>query len=385
MCTWSWSRASSSRTVSSVTECMVEVVPQDGVRYVAHEAAISTATATASDGCFSRHSRNGDPLPLSAIERMLLCDHDYRFAGKGLPVEGKCGNRTRFTCVHGCGSSWDKNCGHARPSRCAHCAEVKRGDIAAVGRSGWAVVGTRGVWLTLTAPGVDVLPFDLPSCSHTADVKCSGDLGCVADPVELAKWHNDIGQKWTHFVTELRRSLPVGVTVEFFKTYEEQKRGALHIHVMMRVEGCVTHRQFIRCAGKARRLNGFGPQMKCEAIELDDVRQAARKAGYCAKYASKNADALPSVTRLDVRTGEVRSGGLRSWSSSRRWGVTMASLRGVRVRWVTQAGTEPRVAPAAGDGPAGPLDLYRDSYASSGSRWLGLWLFCDELAKASAG
>jgi len=182
-----------------------------------------------------------------------------------------------------------------------------------------------------------------------------------------ALWRADIGQRWAWFVTEMRRQL--GVEVEFFKTWELQARGVLHAHIMFRVGPGVSERR-VRAALRLARLRwGFGQQMKVDVINLSDSLQAARVAGYCAKYASKNADALPDVCRLDRSTGELRSGGLRSWSSSRSWGSTMSAVKLKRCQWAVAASVAAAggaAASTAGDAVGGALDLYQDHYATGG-------------------
>jgi hypothetical protein len=204
-------------------------------------------------------------------------------------------------------------------------------------------------------------------------VKCSGKyFGCVVEAEALAMWHNDIALRWSHFMTDVRRRLNPGfdysrplcewpVQVEFFKTYEEQARGALHIHSMMRVVGACTHVRFLKAVSEARKSHGFGPEMKCELIDLSDSGNAARKAGYCAKYSSKNADTLRDVRRVDATTGEVRTGGLRSWSASWAWGDKIKQVRQRRTDYGRALATVPLGDEWSGDGR--PLDPYNDFYA----------------------
>lgn len=272
-------------------------------------------------------------------ELASLCTHDWRFAGQGVARDGWCSSPVRIVCRR-CSTWFDRACGSARSARCGYCAAIKTGDVASIGRSGWSDRPTaRAVWMTLTAPGVDVLPWDTSQCSHGPGVRCGGAIGCRVDANAAAVWHDGMASRWTHFVTELRRSLNPGLTgppsswpvrVEFFKTYEPQERNALHVHAMLRVDGPCTWRRFVAMASKARRLNGFGPQMDVRSVDISSAEQAAIRAGYCAKYTSKNADALPSCRRIDRATGEVRYGGLRSWSASRRWGLTMGAVQGRR-------------------------------------------------------
>ena len=259
------------------------------------------------------------------------------------------------------GENYWSDCGSAKASRCSHCAEVKRGDVASIARSGWADCPTdRGVWLTLTAPGADVLPWDRSKCTHSDGVPCSGKIGCVCEAVPLAEWHSKMGARWTHFMTELRRSLNAeGVPpcdVQFVKTYEPQARGALHVHAMMRVTGVCSAKRFDAAVKKAARLNGFGDQLTVEHVDLSNERTAARVAGYLSKYSTKCADALGQVEVINFYTGEFRPAKLRSWSASWSWGDRMYETIARRRLWWLGAGAQAQRAPD-------PLDLYQDLYA----------------------
>lgn len=336
---------------------------------------------------------SGGPVGLVAP----LCEpgeHDWRYSGKGAPQVGQCDQPTKLVCVR-CGTWYLRRCGRAKASRCEPCAEVHRLDVAAIGRSGWArgARGSTGVWLTLTAPGADRLPFDPSQCSHGPGVACSGSIGCRCEPMALARWHHGLGLRWSHFMTEVRRLLP-GLDVQFFKTWEEQLRGALHAHAMLRLMGVVTERRFRAAVRLAAHRYGFGSQLDLQFIDLADpavmdmVEQwcdetasaewvevvvddpvaaaAARKAGYCAKYASKSADRLESVRTIDPWTGELRACGFRPWSASRRWGDTMRAVVMRRRTWATAGHVVPGVPAdvAAGGAEGAPLDLYRDHYAT---------------------
>lgn len=281
----------------------------------------------------------------------------YRHARYDGPVKGWCERPSRLVCVD-CRAWHLKRCGSARASRCEHCAEEHRRDVSAIGRSGWTDrPSDRGYWVTLTAPGFD---WDTSQCHHSAGVECSGTIGCVSDPQQLALWHHRLGQRWSWFVRELRRVL--GVDVEFFKTYELQKRGALHVHCMLRVGPGVTDRRVKAAVRMVSRLGhvNFGTQHKVEVIDLSrsdlsSDQQTARTAGYCAKYATKSADALPDVQRLDGVTGELHSGGFRAWSASRAWGVTMRQCKERRRAWAASVGTQASAASDAAAGAVGAL------------------------------
>ena len=286
----------------------------------------------------------------------------WQFGGYGPPIDGFCEMPCKMVDTTRPDEWYWSRCGASRPSRCAPCAEVKRRDVAAVGRSGWTdSPADRGWWVTLTAPGADLLPWDSSRCNHSSGVRCSGDIGCVVEAHALAIWHNELGQRWSWFVTELRRELDCDV--QFFKTWEQQSRGALHAHSMMRTDEPVSERCFTAAVKAAALRWGFGEQIKVEMVDLGDSLKAARVAGYCAKYASKGADALPSVQRLNCATGEMRLGGYRSWSSSRRWGSTMASVKLRRCQWAaSMAAARTAAAGLGGDGVA--LDSYQGNYTT---------------------
>lgn len=294
----------------------------------------------------------------------------WRFAGYGSGSnDGKsCARPVQMVNVE-TGEHYSGRCEATRRSRCEFCAELHRGDVARIGRSGWVDRPTdRGYLLTLTAPGADVLGWDREFCGHS-EGECSGKLGCRVSPVDAAAWHADVAQRWSWFMTEVRRLLPDGCRVEFLKTWELQARGVLHAHSMMRVEGPVSDRRVRAVFRLARQRWGFGPQMRCDQVDLSDPASTARAAGYVAKYVTKGSDDLPTVARLDRCTGEMRPGGLRAWSASRRWGDTMAGVRQCRrefaqLRAQLQAADGAGAgATATGDAGGGALDLNQDRYA----------------------
>jgi hypothetical protein len=297
----------------------------------------------------------------------------WRFAGYGAPVKGWCSRPQKVVRI-GTDEWCLKRCKSPRSSRCEYCAAIHRGDVAAVGRSGWTDRPTdRAFWTTLTAPGAKVLPWDRSKCMHSPGVKCSGkDHGCQADANALAIWHDDIGKRWSRVIEDVRRELNPGQTalpvskrdvqLEYMRTWEPQKRGALHAHSMMRVTGPASAARVIEVITAAALRHGFGPEMKIEVINIADPEQAARKAGYTAKYAAKCAEELGYLRRLNPDTGELRLGGLRSWSASWNWGDTMKAIHLRRCQWAssqrTLAGGPPG---AAGGPPAGAVGGGLDS------------------------
>jgi len=311
-------------------------------------------TTSSSDGSCHLSSLASESLSASGAS-LGDCSsegHDWRFVPGAAGDAGDCWSPAKVVCV-ACRFSFTKKCGSARRTKCEPCSGRHRLNVAAVGRSGWLDHGAhRGAFVTLTAPGADVIPWDRSRCSHGAEVRCGGGQGCVADADALALWHAGLPQRWSWFMTYLRRALP-HVDVQFFKTYELQQRGALHLHVMMRFAGPVSQRSFKAAVrGCARHsVVRFGRQCKVDFVDLSDGDSVARLAGYCAKYASKTSDQVPSVRTISHVTGEVRTVSVRAWSASKSWGDTMRVLRARRFAWwlAQNAGGRPLAADPALD------------------------------------
>lgn len=300
---------------------------------------------------------------------------DWRFSRYADAVEGWCSRPSLIVDVANAGEWHLKRCGAARSSRCATCAEIHQGDVAAVGRSGWSDRPTdRAYFFTLTAPGADVLPWDRSQCVHSSGVPCGGPVGCVVEPGPLAVWHDDIGKRWSRVIEDARRELNPGETsvpvsrravrVDYMRTWEPQRRGALHAHSMCRVTGPASDARFRSVLRAAAIAHGFGEQVDIQQVDISDPEQAARRAGYVAKYSTKCADALPAVRRLNPATGEIRLGGIRSWSASRQWGDTITAMHLRRCQWATGSVSGRSAAPAPTPGPTGALDSYQDHSAT---------------------
>jgi hypothetical protein len=165
-------------------------------------------------------------------------------------------------------------------------------------------------------------------------------------------------------VEYVRRDLP-GVTVEFFKTFEPQKRGAQHAHVMFRFDGAVVDREVRAALRAAGERWDFG-NIDIKPVDLTSGRAIARTAGYCAKYAAKCSDTDRAM--IDTATGEVVRLHLRAWSKSAGWGDTMASIRAAQRTWAASAGVHSANAGGASAQPTGSeatLDLNCDFYTDA--------------------
>lgn len=273
-------------------------------------------------------------------------EHEYSYRGRAdAPGDVWCEHPSVLRCR--CGDVKLARCAATRDDSCRPCAEVHRRDIAAVLRSGAAGDRPEGFFfVTITAPGADVLPWDRSMCGHGVG-ECSGPLGCRVGRVDAARWNASAPQRWSWFVTALRREL--GVDVQFGGSWEGQDRGVLHRHSLMRA--LVSRGAMERAVRDCARRYGFGSQVDVQAVTASCAQEVARRAGYCASYATKGS-AICEVVR--PATGEVVRGGYRRWSASRRWGASMR-----RVRCKRQGFAMAKASGASGDA----LDLYADFYA----------------------
>jgi hypothetical protein len=281
---------------------------------------------------------------------------------------GTCERPRRIHC-HGCRSWVSVRCNSGSRARCGPCSTLKRGDISAVCRSGWVgqLAASCLVFLTLTAPGADVLEWDVAKCMHEPSRRpCSGRRGCVATADSLARWNTGLAKRWSYFRMVVKRHLPAGADMTMCKSWELQKRGALHVHAMLRFEGC-TFAEAEAALEWYRAHYGWGTEMKVDPVPVRDERQIARRAGYIAKYCSKGYDDLQDVPT--IVNGLVQCCRMSPFSKSRGWGLTLAECYHRRVDWWASAGV--RLAPAssapAPPAAAGRLDPYTES--STNVKW----------------
>jgi hypothetical protein len=232
----------------------------------------------------------------------------------GSTVEGvNCDRPLR--AVRGCGAVEIWRCNGHRASICVPCSERYRRRLARIAETGSNRRSGYLYMLTLTAPG-DAEHY-LPN----------GDA-CACTPVggvDLAEWNASAAARWNHLRTLLKRENP---GLQFLRAVEVQKRGALHLHVIVWVPGDVLltpelRRMALRC--------GFG-----HSVDLAPVTPGSRKhAYYVSKYVTKACDSrhdVPwAIDDVDPATGEILRrevpGRYRVWSASREWGLTMADMR----------------------------------------------------------
>ncbi|MEO3755170.1 replication initiator [Streptomyces sp. B6B3] len=249
-------------------------------------------------------------------------------------------------------------CNNRRTTRCAACAETYRRDtyhlITAGLRGGKGtperVAAHPRVFATLTAPSfgpVHNRPNGRPTC-RCGDIHAPDDerLGTAIDPdrydYEAAVlWNAHAGALWRRFTIYLRREVAkrAGLTqrafatharVSFAKVAEYQKRGAVHFHAVIRLDGpeggatsppgwasAELLTDAIRAAAAAVLVTGpvvdgrahaftFGRQLDVRTIRSADFDGGSELtdqavAGYIAKYATKGAETATGTLDRPLR------------------------------------------------------------------------------------
>ena len=353
---------------------------------------------------------------------MIPCSHPIRLRGWHERIDGETGELlARIVTAREPGGVLLVACGDRRAGHCPSCAETYRYDAFHLVASG--LRGGKGVPETVVANPAVMVTFTAPSFGrvHTVrdrDGSCSCGarhapdddvLGTPVDPtkyryLEQVVWNHLAPSLWKLTVQAVRRNLAreLGVArsrlgdivrVRFVKVAEFQRRGVIHYHAVIRLDGprgdgvqppsrCTTDLlvRAVRAAARDVQLSVpgsadlpvRGPTVRW-GRELEIVRLSSvdvdRAAGYVAKYATKATEMaaggllLPrmrsarDVEMLDApqhakrlveaawRVGAAEGiEGARRWAhqfgygghtltKSRDYSVTFAALRQARAAW----------------------------------------------------
>ncbi|MGY1552889.1 replication initiator [Microbacterium sp. A588] len=366
---------------------------------------------------------------MSGAARVGFCSNPVRLTGSSATLDPQSGEVIRefTTSTQPDGLTYTR-CGNRRARRCESCSHEYKGDTwhmimagAAGGMKGVpeAVADHPMVFVTLTAPSFGsvhsasrsrlrgVCDHGRPrgcSCGHEQSDPKLGDPMCdeCYDYEGHVVWQFFAPELWRRFTIQLRRSLAheLGVTqqaaaeivrVQFAKVAEFQRRGAVHFHAIVRLDGVSDTEDFpptpadvteahlaaaVKTAAhrvsfeapivgedQTTRTLRWGAQLDVQPIVrregLDGALSDRAVAAYIAKYATKATEDLDGDTggRRHIQrikaTAELiadASGAesayvlLTKWahmlgfrghfsSKSRRYSVTLGSLRGARRRW----------------------------------------------------
>ncbi|WP_433571953.1 replication initiator [Streptomyces sp. CA-251247] len=253
-------------------------------------------------------------------------------------------------------------CNNRRATRCAACAEVYRRDTFQLVTAG--LRGGKGnpdtvaqhprVFATFTAPGFGAVhnrPTDRRGTVRPCRCGALHDqdddlLGVPLDPATYdyeaaVLWNAHAGMLWRRFSIYLRREIakragltqrdfPQAARVSFAKVAEYQKRGAVHFHAVIRIDGpdgshsspppwATTDllTDAIRAAARSAAVNGpvidrrphafgFGRQLDVRPISSADFDGPAELteravAAYIAKYATKGAEAATGTLDRPIK------------------------------------------------------------------------------------
>ncbi|MFJ2005548.1 replication initiator protein RepSA [Streptomyces chartreusis] len=293
------------------------------------------------------------------VRRTGGCAHPIRLQGQTVTRDAKSGDVLySYSTEHEPGGMLRVACGNRRASRCPSCAWTYAGDVYHLIRAG--ITGDSrmgisgeirqhpGVFATLTAPSFGPV-HNRPASgrcrcgsSHADDDPALG-TALAPDRYDYAGavlWNNHAGDLWRRFTIYLRREVAAraGLTqsalkevcrVSFAKVAEFQKRGAVHFHAVVRLDGpdgpdspppawaTVALLDDAIKAAAARvavpvksagdfpaRVLRWGSQVDVQAIgSMDGVELTDQAvASYVAKYATKAAETTETVDR---RIGEL--------------------------------------------------------------------------------
>ncbi|MFJ4166107.1 replication initiator [Microbacterium sp. NPDC089698] len=366
---------------------------------------------------------------MAGAARTGFCANPVRLGGSSLTLDPASGEVLgEFSASSQADGVTYTRCGNRRARRCESCSHEYKGDTWHMIMAG-AAGGMKGVpssvsdhpmvFLTLTAPSFGAVHSSVGSrkagecahgkprgcaCAHDADDPILGDPVCTDcyDYVGHVVWQFFAPELWRRFTIQLRRQLAheLGLTqqaaasvvrVQFAKVAEFQRRGAVHFHAIVRLDGVSETEEFppvpvnvgeqeliaaIKISARrisfeaplvpgedSARMLRWGTQIDVQPIVrrdgLDGALSDRAVAAYIAKYATKATEDLDgaSGSRHHIRrikaTAEfiAREGGaeglyalLGKWahmlgfrghfsSKSRRYSVTLGSLRGARREW----------------------------------------------------
>lgn len=409
-----------------------------------------------------------------AAARVTHCARPIRLRGESVTLSKDTGEAlSTYSSESEPTGTLHVRCGNRRADVCPSCSRTYAADTFHMIRCG--VTGGKGVpetvaehplvFLTLTAPSFGPVHREGPDgcrrrvrrpCAHGVSAGC-GQTHAADDPLVgqplCADCYDYLGhltwqwwapELWRRFTIQLRRTLAsrLGVAssrlasravVQFAKVAEFQRRGVVHFHALIRLDGpsdaapgppghldapdlaeaAINAATSVRFStqtptGETRTLR-FGSQADARLVTSGGsaVLQAAhlsgeQVAGYLAKYATKSAGASLGnesnghLRRLRAlihhladrcRTEPSSPYALLSkwvWmlgfrghfsTKSRRYSVTLTQLRQARRQWQAQHHSDAETAAAPHEdivGPASPADdtiLVVGSWSFAGSGW----------------
>jgi hypothetical protein len=310
-----------------------------------------------------------DPLPAGMVRHPGGCLQPVLLRGRVDHIDGATGELLhRYTTVHEPGGALPIACKTRRASRCPPCAETYRADTYQLIRAG--LTGGKGipttvaehpcVFTTLTAPSFGPVHARRErngqelacrprragrTCPHGVRISCAdkhardddrlGEPLCADcyDYTSAVLFNACAPELWRRFTITLRRALArqAGLTSKAFaaqvrlsyaKVAEYQRRGVVHFHAIIRLDGPTgpdtappawaaltlltgaiaqaaraVHIETPAAPGLAARTLAWGRQIDTRPITTTGDLTDSKVAAYVAKYATKAAECTGTLDR----------------------------------------------------------------------------------------
>src|SRR4051812_7284832 len=210
--------------------------------------------------------------------------------------------------------------GHSCKSRrCPHCGLIWAGDVRRKLFANFGHYEGQVALISVTAPGQDVLPWD----------------GKFVDNDAARAWNLTAPRRWRDLHRQasqnVRRRMPRGALQVLGRVWEYQKRGVLHVHVVVGVDKPINRHAAVLYTEQLKRLHegkGFG-YVDGKWSSYRGQNAAAYLSSYFIGGHGRKATVRETVTRPDVPSHVVYVAS----SLTTATGCTMRSLRRVRYLW----------------------------------------------------
>ncbi|MFD9717428.1 replication initiator [Streptomyces sp. NPDC059076] len=278
------------------------------------------------------------------VQRLGGCERPVRMEGHRLDVHATTGEVVREIANRDLPAGQLLiRCGNRRATRCTACAEVYRKDtyqLITAGLAGGKGISTEvarhpRVFVTFTAPSfgpVHNRPQGGRCRCGRAHSEDDPALGCPLDPHRYdyrgaVLWNAHAGALWARFTTYLRQRLAIGaginrsalrqsVRVSYAKVAEYQRRGAVHFHAVIRLDG-------------PDGAETAPPSWATTSLLTDAIRSAARLAEVPGPFLDGRTDTFRFGVQLDIRP-------IRSADFSGTSGLTSRAVAAYIAKYATK-------------------------------------------------
>ena len=242
------------------------------------------------------------------------------------------------------------NVSRCRRRRCPGYAPIWARDTMRKIRENLRVYGGLASMCTLTSPGEAAgLVWDRSRCVHLPGERCDGRKGCRVVKGAADAWNKHSRAWWRELnrICKQRADRAVGRFGYERKgglllyEWELQRRGVWHLHFVVGLDSAVERAwavEYVRAMRELAPRKGFG---FVDAKPLASPEPAERVARYLSKYLAKwEPDGSMQITETVTAAGRTLLNYV-SRNLTTRSGVTMRTLRDVRLAWAWTHGYAP--------------------------------------------